>query len=158
MAVTERVHALVEPIVLPLGLELVDVELNGGLLRVTVDREGGVDVDALSRVSRLVSRALDEDDPVNGRYTLEVSSPGLERTLRTPAHYVRARGERVSVKLGPHVEGDRRYEGALSAADETGITVVSDDGIEARIDYDDITRARTVFVWDGQERRRGATR
>src|SRR5205823_6536051 len=75
----DRVHELVEPILARLGLELFDVEQKGPILRVSVDRAGGIDLDALSDATRAVSNALDEADPMPGRYTLEVSSPGLER-------------------------------------------------------------------------------
>ena len=82
------------------GLDLYDLELNGGVLRVVVDRRdaGGVGMDAITQVTRPVSRALDEHDPIDGRFTLEVSSPGLERTLRTPEHFRGAVGTVVAVK------------------------------------------------------------
>ena len=87
-----------QPVVRAVGLELVDVELRSGVLLVTVDRDGGVDLGALTDANRVVSSVLDELDPVPGRYTLEVSSPGVERTLRRSAHFVRAVGETVTVK------------------------------------------------------------
>ena len=87
--VLARVRELVAPIASDLGLDLYDVEQRGGTLRVTLDTppgsEGGVTLDKLALASRLVSRELDQHDPVPGRYTLEVTSPGVERTLRTPA-------------------------------------------------------------------------
>jgi ribosome maturation factor RimP len=85
---------------------------------------------------------LDELDPVPGKYTLEVSSPGLERTLRTPDHYRRAIGEKVRIKLRAELEGTRRIEGVLTDAGDDGVTV--DD---RRVSYADIDRARTVFEW-----------
>ena len=91
--VLARVRQLVAPIASDLGLEVYDVEQRGGTLRVTLDTPpgspGGVTLDNLALASRLVSRELDEHDPVPGRYTLEVTSPGVERTLRTPAHFAR---------------------------------------------------------------------
>ena len=78
MSVSDRVRDLVAPICTDLGLELYDVEHTGGKVRVTVERPGGVDLEALSIATRLISRELDERDPVPGRYQLEVSSPGLE--------------------------------------------------------------------------------
>ena len=150
MGTTERVRDLIEPLVSQRNLELVDVEHGGGTLRVTVDREGGVDIDTLSTVTRDVSRLLDERDPVPGRYTLEVSSPGLERTLRTPTHFRRALGEKVTVKTVPGTEGDRRITGVLASADDDGVvvTVEGDDGpAERRLAYGEIERARTTFDW-----------
>ncbi len=147
----ERVRDIVEPLLTIRSLELIDVELTGGQLRLTVDRDGGVDLDALSEATRVVSRALDDADPLPHRYTLEVSSPGLERTLRTPAHFARALGATVNVKTMPGTEGARRLAGILAAADDTGIVISteSDTGerSEHHVAYHDIERARTVFQW-----------
>jgi ribosome maturation factor RimP len=133
MGPADAVRALVEPILAPEGIEVVDVEYAGGRLAVTVDRSGGIDLDAVTSVTRTVSQLLDEHDPIpGGRYLLEVSSPGLERTLRTPEHFARALGETIKVKT----------EGVLETADADGITVAG-----RRLAYDDIERATTVFAW-----------
>jgi ribosome maturation factor RimP len=142
----ERVRAVVEPVVTAADLELYDVELAAPVLRVLVDRAGGVDLALLGEVTRSVSEALDADDPLPGRYTLEVSSPGLERKLRTPAHFAAALGKRVKVRTVAGTEGDRRVEGELVAADDDGITVATGEG-ERRIAFDEVERARTVFEW-----------
>jgi ribosome maturation factor RimP len=143
----ERVRELVEPVLADRGLELYDVEHNGGILRISVDREGGVLVDDLAKASRVISVLLDEEEPISGRYTLEVSSPGLERNLRTPAHHERAVGSVISVKLGPGTDGDRRLRGTLAAADDEGITLQLESGDERRVRYDEIQRAKTVLEW-----------
>jgi len=88
-----------EPVVTALGLSLFDVEKVSNVVRVTVDRAGGVNLDDLAAANKAVSAYLDELDPIPGRYTLEVSSPGVERRLRTPAHFVGAIGETVSMRL-----------------------------------------------------------
>ena len=148
MTVTDEVRRVVEPILEGRGLELYDLELAGRTLRVLVDRQGGVDIDTLGHLTREVSAALDERDPVpGGRYTLEVSSPGLERPLRRPDHFRKAVGTRIAVKTTPADEGDRRVDGELSAADDDGITVALSTGGERRLSYDSIERARTVFEW-----------
>lgn len=150
MSVADRVRELVLPILADRQLELYDVEHAGGVLRVVVGQADTLDLDALSEVTRAVSRALDEADPIPGRYTLEVTSPGLERTLRTPDHFAGAIGERVKIKTDPGVEGDRRVEGVLEAADGAGIAVRTGEGEAAevrRLSYDDVVRARTVFEW-----------
>ena len=77
----EELFAVLQPVVADAGLELVDVEMKSGVLQVTVDREGGVDLEALTDANRAVSTLLDEVDPIPGRYSLEVSSPGIERAL-----------------------------------------------------------------------------
>src|SRR5690606_21976217 len=123
MGIAERLHDIVAPICAELDVELVDDEYTGGDVPATIDWPDGVDMDAIARVTRAVSRALDEHDPISGRYTLEVSSPGLERPLRTQAHFSRAVGSTVRIKTRPGVEGDRRIDGVLSAADDDGVTV-----------------------------------
>ena len=146
--------AVLRPVVTAADLELVDVELRSGVLLVTVDRPGGVDLQALTDANRAVSGVLDELDPIPGRYSLEVSSPGVERTLRTPDHFARAVGETVSVKTRPQVPGERRLRGRLLAADDEGFELADDDGSEGRrrLSYTDIDRARTVFVWGPEPR------
>lgn len=138
------------PIVADLGLDLYDFEYAGGVVRVTLDKDGGVDLEAIALATRLISREMDHIDPISGRYTLEVSSPGLERNLRTPSHFQRIVGWNVNVRTHATVEGDRRAQGVLSAADDNGITVTYVKGkelLERRLNYGDIERARTVFEW-----------
>jgi ribosome maturation factor RimP len=137
------------------GLDLVDVELHGSELTVFVDREGGVNLDNLGEATRAISAALDEIDPLPGRYTLAVSSPGLERRLRTPAHFARAIGEAVTARLHAGTSEVRRVKGTLESADETGFTLVGPDLPEGslRIAYGEIERARTIFEWGPQPKR-----
>ncbi|HXW35499.1 MAG TPA: ribosome maturation factor RimP [Acidimicrobiales bacterium] len=141
-----------------LGLELVDVELKPSLARVVVDREGGVDLDTIADATHVLSRALDEHDPFPGhRYTLEVTSPGVERPLRSQRHFSRAVGEVVSVRLVAGSQGERRVQGHLQAADDEGI-VLAGEGLPnngLRIEYLAIERARTVFSWGGAPRPSG---
>ncbi|MGI9601954.1 MAG: ribosome maturation factor RimP [Acidimicrobiales bacterium] len=148
MSVLDRVHALVAPLCADVGVELFDVQHNGGVLQISVERDGGVDIDVLRRLTKSVSRALDEADPISGRYTLEISSPGLERTLRTPAHFQWAVDKQVKIKNRPPVEGDRRVQGPVQAADAEGVDVLDEtSGVVRRLEYGDIDKARTVFEW-----------
>jgi len=146
----EDLFAVLQPAVQAANLELVDVEMKAGVLQVTVDREGGVDLEALTDANRAVSTLLDELDPIPDRYSLEVSSPGIERPLRTPAHFAKAAGATVSVKTRPQVPGERRMQGVLVSSDDDGFTLDVDGSDEpVRLAYSDIDRARTVFVWGG---------
>lgn len=147
MAVEDRIHAVVDPIIEDLKLELVDLVYGGGRLKITIDDEGGLDTEQLTRATRMISHELDLADPVNGTYTLEVTSPGVERPLRTPAHYVRSIGESVALKLVPNDEKLRRLKGELLAADDDGVTVADGDGVEHTVSYDQIAKAKTVFDW-----------
>ena len=150
MSAGERVRALIEPLLAEQGLEVIDVEHSGGTLRITVDRAegGGIDLDTVARATEVVSAVLDRADPIPGRYTLEVSSPGIERPLRTPAHFRRHVGTTVALKTRPGTEGDRRVEGTLDAADEAGVTVAG-----RTLAYADIERAHTVFSWGSSAKR-----
>ena len=150
MSAADRVRDIVVPLVAAAELSLYDLELNGGVLQVMVDAPGGADIDAISRLARAISRALDEHDPIDGKYTLEVGTPGLERPLRAPAHFASAMGATVKVKTKPGTEGERRIEGTVTAADDTSVTVRAADGTERRLHHDDIERARTTFEWGGQ--------
>ncbi len=152
--VLDRVRALVAPVASDLGLDIYDLEHRGGILRVTLDTPAGTDagvtLDDLALASRLISRQLDEEDPVPGRYTLEVTSPGIERTLRTPAHFQRELGKQVAVRLSDVSAAERRVNGTLVAADEDGATirVEGPEGpVERHVAYTQIDRARTVFEW-----------
>lgn len=158
--VLDRVRELVTPVASDLGLEVYDVEQRGGTLRVTLDTpagaEGGVTLDILAVATRLVSRELDEHDPVPGRYTLEVTSPGVERALRTPAHFQREIGKTIAVRLADVGHDDRRITGELIAADDTAATIrpegSADPADDRRVEYHQIDRAKTVFVWPGAEK------
>jgi len=151
MDTVERVRGLVAPVVAAVNAELYDLELAGGVLRITVDRPiEGVGIDLIGRLTRDISHILDEADPIPGQYTLEVSSPGLERTLRRPEHFARAVGSLVSLKTRAGVEGERRLTGELVAADDLTVTVAvrgAEPGEHRRLAYDDLERARTVFEW-----------
>jgi ribosome maturation factor RimP len=155
MSSTDTLTIALSPILQARGLDLVDVEVHGAQLTVFVDREGGTNLDELGDATREVSAALDEIDPMPGRYTLSVSSPGLERRLRTPAHFARAVGETVTVRVDAGTADVRRVTGTLQSADESGCTLTGPalpDG-ELRISYDQIERARTVFEWGPEPRK-----
>lgn len=148
MSSIDRLRALVLPLVEERGLELYDIEQSGSTLQILVSGPGGVDVGALSTLSRAVSRTLDEHDPIPGKYLLEVSSPGLERPLRRPEHYQGAVGSDVTIKTVAGTEGDRRVRGVVVEADETSVLLALAAGGERRIAYRDVERARTVFEWE----------
>lgn len=154
----DAIRALVEPPLVSSGLELWDVEVSRDTVRLLIDRPGGVDLEALATFAgKVVSPLLDEHPEVapEGRYSLEVSSPGVERTLRRLEHYARYVGSEVSVKTSVPVEGARRHQGVLVSVDEDGIVVRPHDGPGDRtvtIRHADIDRARTVLVWGPAEK------
>jgi ribosome maturation factor RimP len=159
MEVTENVRTLCAPVVDELGIELYDVERAGGILRVTVDSPGGVSLDQVAEATRRISRLLDEHDPVPGRYTLEVTSPGLERTLRTPEHFRRAVGMQASVRVRTADGRVERLVGSIVSADDEAVTLAPDGGgAEVRVGYDSVDRARTVFEWGASGKGSGTKR
>jgi ribosome maturation factor RimP len=150
----DAIRALVEPPLVSSGLELWDVEVSRDTVRVLVDRPGGVDLDSLATTAgRVVSPLLDEHPELTpaGSFSLEVSSPGVERSLRRPEHFARYIGSEVSVKTSVPVEGSRRFQGVLVSADEQAIVVgLHDGGPDGRtvsIRHSELDRVRTVLVW-----------
>ena len=138
---------LLEPTIEQLGYELSDLELNLGgrdvVVRVFIDKPDGVDLSDCEMVSRQLSAVLDVEDALPGHYTLEVSSPGLDRKLTKPAHFQRFTGETVRVKLRFPVDGRRNFRGALRAADEEQIEVEV-DGESHSLDIAKIESARLI--------------
>jgi ribosome maturation factor RimP len=142
----ERLIALIEPLVGRLGYELVELEYSAGrgsaVVRLFIDCPEGVGLADCERVSREVSALLDVEDPIPTAYTLEVSSPGFDRLLRTQAHFARFVGSRVAVELtAPREGGRRRYTGTLLSADEAGIALEV-DGEHVAMSFSEIGKAR----------------
>jgi len=141
---------LLEPPIEALGYELVDLEYGregrGGIVRIFIDRRAedsreGISVDDCARVSHEVSQVLETQDPIKGHYTLEVSSPGFDRILRTRAHFERFVGEKVFAELKLPIEGRRRFAGVLKSV--TGDTIVVEvDGKAHSLPLDRIQKAR----------------
>jgi ribosome maturation factor RimP len=142
----DTIKAVVEPALTPLDLAIYDVVVGGGVVRLVVDRPGGVDIDTLEAATRSVGPLLDSLPDLPGPYTLEVSSPGLERDLRRPEHFAAAVGETVSVKARDADGTKERLRGELVAAGADTITLRLDAG-DRTIALDAIDQARTVFEW-----------
>jgi ribosome maturation factor RimP len=147
----ERLWELLESHLRAEGIELDDLVVRdqgrSRLVRVVVDGEGGVGVDRIADLSRSLSRLLDQEDPVPGSYTLEVTSPGLERALRRPEHYRKSVGREVVVKTREDVAGARSHRGILEAFDGAVLSL-SVDGAARALPLDLVSEARTVFRWD----------
>ncbi len=144
----EELSELLDPAIVDLGLELVGIEFSpdagGSVLRVYIDEPGrGVTIDDCERASREISALLDVNDPVAGRYTLEVSSPGLERPLFTPEHFSRFVGEQVRIAVDLPIDGRRRFQGPIRSVDGDRITI-DQDGALVTIVHANIARARLV--------------
>ena len=146
----EQLRELLAPVVAGLGYQLWELEYlprsGGGMLRIYIDSppdssERGISLDDCERVSRGVSETLDAADPIPGHYTLEVSSPGLDRVLRTREHFERFAGERVRLEMMQPVEGRKRFSGRLLGVGASEITLELENG-RISLPIDDIHRAR----------------
>jgi ribosome maturation factor RimP len=152
MGSTEGIRQLAAPALASTGVELWDVEVSPHLVRVLVDRPGGIDLDGCAEASRVLSPLLDSrpDLVPDGSYQLEVSSPGAERSLRTVDQYRRYIGSLITVKTNAPVEGARRHQGTLAYADENVVRIqprdAAPDGL-LELRHDQIDRSRTVLVW-----------
>jgi ribosome maturation factor RimP len=149
-AVTQRVWELAEPLVLGLGLEIVDVQFRpeGGraVLRLFIDRpDGRVTLDELARVSRELGDVLDAHDAVPGRYHLECSSPGLERPLVREEHFRRVVGQRVHVRVHEPIAGRRQFHGTLAAVTAEGVTVHDPDAGTILVPLSGVEKASLAY-------------
>jgi ribosome maturation factor RimP len=151
MSALDEVRDLAESVVGHRSLRLWDVEMGGSpgrtVVRVYVDADDGVDLDTVAEVSEEISRGLDLRDPIAGRYTLEVSSPGLERSLKAPHHWASSVGMQVMVKTNEVLVGNgHRIDGKVSSAGDRSVRLATDDG-EVEVPYEAVKSARTVFEW-----------
>jgi ribosome maturation factor RimP len=149
---TKRLTELLQPVVEDLGYEFIGLEYSGqgkhAVLRIYIDRDGGVDLDDCARVSHEVAALLDVEDPISGQYNLEISSPGLDRPLFTLEQFQQFAGDEVKVTLfAPH-DGRRKFRGRIMAAGD-GVVRIEQDGAEIALDFNNIAKARLVPNYDG---------
>jgi ribosome maturation factor RimP len=142
--VVKQAWEVVEPLVEHEGLEIVDVEYQrehrGTVLRFYLDRDGGVSLDDLTPLSGRLGDVIDAHDVVPGPYTLELSSPGINRRLRRPEHFRRYVGKRVRVRSTVPLAGRRSFAGSLQAVEAGGIVVGSGESMQF-IRFEDIAQA-----------------
>lgn len=150
--VEERIMRLLEPTVSALGYELLGIEYLGqgkhSRLRLFIDSPDGIGLADCEKVSRQVSGILDVEDPVKGHYSLEVSSPGLDRPLFRTAHYAAHIGEQVKLRLRQAVDGRRNFKGRIDAVEDESIYIVTDDGEQVTLVCDEIEKANLVPQFD----------
>lgn len=151
MALTiPHIDEMLQPGAEALGYELVAVEMGGGdnaVVRIYIDSPDGVTVDDCANASRQFSAILDVEDPISTRYTLEVSSPGIDRPLAKPVHFQKFIGDDVKIKMATLIDGRRRFTGELvDATDE--FAVVEVDGEQTQLPYREMDKARLVPVYE----------
>jgi len=147
----EKLVQLLEPVVETLGYELVLLEYSpnsqNSLLRLYIDAPGGIGLGDCEKVSREVAALMDVEDPINVAYSLEVSSPGLDRPLAKPAHFERFMNEQARIQLVAPKNGRRRFVGWIRAAGEQSVTLETEQGA-VEIEYSEMERARLVPDYD----------
>ncbi len=142
--IVDRVRVILDPILLDEGMELVDIEYRresrGWVLRLYLDKEGGITLDDCTRMSQEVGRILDVEDFIQTPYALEVSSPGLSRRLKTERDFMRYRGHLIKVKTVDSIENRRQFKGRLVGISENKLEIESDGGT-FRIPLSNVARA-----------------
>jgi ribosome maturation factor RimP len=143
----QKLNELLQPLVEELGYEFVGLEYNSNpkhsVLRIYIDHENGVGIEDCEAVSRETAALLDVKDPIRSRYNLEVSSPGLDRPLFTPAHYSEFTGCEAQINLFAPQDGRRKFSGPILSAGESSVTI-EQDGSEVTLDFDNIAKAKLI--------------
>lgn len=146
-----KVLPYLEPIVAENQLELVDVEFvkegANWYLRVYIDKEGGVTIDDCEVVSRALEAKLDEADPIEQAYILEVSSPGIDRPLKKEADFVKYQGELIDVKLYKAQEGRKQFQGKLLGLENAALSIEEENGTIVRFEQKDVASVRLAVVF-----------
>lgn len=146
-----KLWELFEPVITGMGYELVEIEYHPnpkyGVLRLYIDRDSGILVEDCSAVSQQISAVLDVEDPISGQYSLEVSSPGMDRPLRRLQDFQRFIGEEIKVKTGMAFEGQRNFKGRLTGVEDDEI-IIECDNKEVRLPVATIDKARLVPDFD----------
>ena len=151
-ATIRRVWELAAPLAEGEGMEIVDIEFRaegtrgGRVLRLYMDKEGGPSVDDLSRVSRRLSDLLDSEDAIAGAYTLEVSSPGINRPLKRPEHFARFVGKRIRVRTRDMIEGRRSFVGILGQVLGDSV-ILTQEGKQYQIPFSMIDKSNYEHDW-----------
>jgi ribosome maturation factor RimP len=148
---TAKIEELTQQVTQSIGLELVEVEVKGGgnagFVRIYIDKPEGVTHADCERVSRDVGALLDAEDLLPGHYTLEVSSPGVERKLNKPQDYQRFQGQKAKVTLREPVEGRRSFEGTIAGYADGRILLETEPGNTRELPFDQVRKANLKFEW-----------
>ena len=143
----QKLNELLQPLVEDLGYEFIGLEYNPNpkhsVLRIYIDHENGVGIQDCEIVSRETAALLDVKDPIRSHYNLEVSSPGLDRPLFTPAHFSEFTGYEVQINLFAPQDGRRKFSGPILSAGESSVNI-EQDGSEVTLDYDNIAKAKLI--------------
>jgi ribosome maturation factor RimP len=147
--VKKKIEELIEPVLLVEGIELVDLEYKKGkgkdLLRIFIDKEGGINLDDCSNVSNQISRLLDVEDIILNAYSLEVSSPGIERPLLKVSHFIRFIGKKIKIKLYKPINGSKNFIGNIKSVDGSVIKIDTNNDEEVAFNINELAKANLYF-------------
>ena len=147
----KKVLTIVEPILTDKALELADLEFvkegPNWYLRVYIDKDGGVTIEDFEIVSRILEKKLDEADPIEQAYILEVSSPGIDRPLKKTEHFEKYIGEIIDIKLYKPIEGKKEYQGELKQFNDGVITIIQQDGKEIQFIQKETASVRLAVIF-----------
>ncbi len=147
----KKVLTIVEPILTDKALELADLEFvkegPNWYLRVYIDKDGGVTIEDCEIVSRILEKKLDEADPIEQAYILEVSSPGIDRPLKKTEHFEKYIGEIIDIKLYKPIEGKKEYQGELKQFNDGVITIIQQDGKEIQFIQKETASVRLAVIF-----------
>jgi len=151
MNTEKKVEALLAPIIEANKVELADVEFvkegQNWYLRIYIDKDGGVAIDDCEAVSRAIEKVIDEKDPIEQAYILEVSSPGIDRPLKKEADFVKYAGEVVDVKIYKAINKQKEFQGKLKCLEGTVVTIIDDEGEELSFERKDIASIRLAVLF-----------
>ena len=143
-----KLKNLLQPTIESMGYELVGIEYvaqgKHSFLRIYIDKEDGIAIEDCEQVSRQVSGILDVEDPIQGEYRLEVSSPGLDRPIFYPEHYQRFCGKEVTIRLHTPLDGRRKFKGRIKQVEDTSVLVLETEQEDIRLDIANIEKANLV--------------
>ncbi|MDD3571301.1 MAG: ribosome maturation factor RimP [Lachnospiraceae bacterium] len=147
----KKVEALLAPIIEANKVELAYVEFvkegQNWYLRIYIEKDGGVTIDDCEVVSRAIEKVIDEKDPIEQAYILEVSSPGIDRPLKKDADFIKFAGEVVDVKLYKAIDKQKEFQGNLKGLEGTIVTIIDDDGKEVSFERKDIASIRLAVLF-----------
>jgi len=153
-SLVEKIKGIAAPYLSSLGLDLFDIQLSGTQVRIFIDKTGGVTLDDCAKFSRLLSPALDVSDCISSHYTLEVSSPGLDRPLLKKEDYLRFTGGRVKIKTSVKIMDQKVFTGRLSDFNGEEIFLVTDEGREFKIPFSLVLKAHLEIEFPPEQKRR----
>ncbi|MEA5085548.1 MAG: ribosome maturation factor RimP [Lachnospiraceae bacterium] len=151
MNTEKKVEALLTPIIEANNVELADVEFvkegQNWYLRIYIEKDGGVTIDDCEVVSRAIEKVIDEKDPIEQAYILEVSSPGIDRPLKKDTDFIKYASEVVDVKLYKAIDKQKEFQGKLKGLEGTVVTIIDDDGREVSFERKDIASIRLAVLF-----------